>query len=132
MWRNPFTPALVLCLLGLAGCRSGWELGRDHYRDARYPDALNEFSDAEADYAALSREDQAHYALYRGLSYLAVGDAVRADAWLSVAKRELDTRPDTFTPDERGQLIAAWQSMGRMAGVGAYGQPWFAGAPSER
>ena len=61
-----------------------------------------------------------------------VGDAVRADDWLSVAKRELDTRPDTFTPDERGQLIAAWQSMGRMAGVGAYGQPWFAGAPSER
>ncbi|MGE0323335.1 MAG: hypothetical protein AB7K71_05685 [Polyangiaceae bacterium] len=124
--------ALVAGLLGLTGCRSGWELGRDHYRDARYPDALHEFSAAEADYPELSRSEQAHYALYRGLSYLAVGDAVRADGWLSIAKRELDTRPDTFTPDERGRLVAAWQSMGRMPGVGAYGERWFGGAPSQR
>ncbi|MCA9626148.1 MAG: hypothetical protein KC766_00720 [Myxococcales bacterium] len=120
--------ALAACL---AGCRSGWELGRDHYRDARYPDALAEFSEAEAEYPDLPRQDQAHYALYRGLSYLAVGDAVRADAWLSIAKRELDTHPETFSPEERGRLITAWQSMGRMPGVGAYGQSWFGGAPSD-
>lgn len=130
------TSLRMLCValafgLALPACRSGWELGRDHYRDARYPDALRELAAAESDYPSLSRPEQAHYALYRGLSYLAVGDSTRADAWLSIAKRELDTHPETFSVEERGRLITAWQSMGRMPGVGAYGQRWFAGAPSD-
>ena len=122
---------LCLACAALSGCRTGRELGRAYYQGARYPDALAEFSRAEADYPELSQEERAHYALYRGLSYLAVGDATRADGWLSIAKRELDTHPETFNAEERGRLLAAWQSMGRMPGVGAYGQAWFAGAPSE-
>ncbi len=124
-----FVACAALCAF-VSGCRSSWELGRDHYKDARYPDALAELADAEAEYPELCREERAHYALYRGLSYLAVGDAVRADGWLSIAKRELDTHPETFDPEERGRLITAWQSMGRMPGVGAYGQSWFAGSPT--
>jgi len=119
--------SLLLLSLSLAGCRSGWELGRDHYRDARYPDALGALVAAEADYPELDQGQRARYALYRGLTHLAVGDAVAADAWLRLAKREADRDPELFDPDELGRLNSAWRSLGRMPGQGAFGPAWLAG-----
>lgn len=126
--KNRF-PLLILCLASLlgVGCRAGWQVGRDHFRDARYPDAVREFSEAEADYPTLDRAEQAHYALYRGLTHLAVGDALAADGWLRIAKHESDSRPGLFTADELGRLDSAWRSLGHMPGQGALGPAWLAG-----
>jgi hypothetical protein len=61
-------------------------------------------------------EEQARYALYRGLTHLALGDAQQADRYLRRAKRALDAHPDWFAVEERGALLSAWRSVGRMPG----------------
>ena len=86
------------------------------FEQARYPDAVGEFQRAEVDFSHWSEPKRARYSLYRGLTHLAVGDARQADRWLSYAKRSFDQRPQLFTPEERGRLLAAWRSMGRMQG----------------
>ncbi|MBX3184397.1 MAG: hypothetical protein KF915_17345 [Polyangiaceae bacterium] len=108
----------------LIGCGASWEVGEGHYRDARYADALVALKETEPDYAELEPDERARYALYRGLSHLAVGDATRADGWLRLAKQASDRDPALLSVDERGRLEAAWRSLGRMPGSGAFGPAW--------
>jgi hypothetical protein len=56
------------------------------------------------------------YALYRGLTHLALGDAAQAERWLSLAKRRSDRDLALLSAAERGRLLAAWRTMGRMPG----------------
>jgi hypothetical protein len=47
------------------------------------------------------------YALYRGLTYGALGDCGRASAWLREAKRLDDAHPGVLPSDDRQRLAAA-------------------------
>lgn len=86
------------------------------FRDGRLPEATNAFRRLESRLSELSERERARYALYRGLSHLGLGDARAADRWLTLAKHSARANPDCFDATERGELLAAWRSLGRMPG----------------
>ena len=107
---------LLGLLLGCASCRSALSEAMDSYADARYPSAAAQFRAAEPEARSLGARDFASYALYRGLTHLALGDARSAALWLGYAKQSADRDPHVFDDQQRGALLAAWRSMGHMPG----------------
>lgn len=106
------------CLLALMmlGCGSALsdavqelEAGRPAHADYRFRALAPELPE-------LDRAERTRYALYRGLNHLTLGDAKQADRWLSLAKRDSDRDLSLLSTAERGRLLVAWRSMGRMPG----------------
>jgi hypothetical protein len=108
---------LSLALAGLlsTGCGSALGDALDSYADARYPTAAAQFRAIDPGPPRFD-PDFARYSLYRGMTHLALGDARAASHWLGYAKQCLDRDPQLFDDQQRGALIAAWRSMGRMPG----------------
>jgi hypothetical protein len=98
------------------GCSSPLTEARISYDEARYPDALAEYRALRPRLPALTRPQLFEYALYRGLSHLALGDARPAERWLVIAKRLAEESPDLASAEQRGRLSSAWRSMGHMPG----------------
>src|SRR6478735_2978804 len=121
--RCLLVPFLLLCA---SGCHSALADAMDSYGDGRYPTAAAQFRAAEPDARELSPRDFANYALYRGLTHLALGDAQAAVRWVGYAKQSADHDPYLFDDEARGALLAAWRSMGHMPG-----EPAFTRAPDE-
>ena len=86
------------------------------YEDGRYPTAAAQFRAGEHGARQLGGAEFARYALYRGLTHLALGDARAAARWVGYAKACADRDPMVFDDEDRGALVAAWRSMGRMPG----------------
>lgn len=107
--------AATLPIFLALGCHSALDDALDSYADARYPTAAAQFRAIDP---GAPRFDQrfASYSLYRGLTHLALGDARAAAHYLGYAKQCLDRDPSLFDEQQRGALIAAWRSMGRMPG----------------
>ena len=106
MWltRTVFLAAILGPSIACGGAVSG---GIVDYEQARYPEALQRFRHAEPDAAWWDGRDMARYALYRGLTHLALGDKEAAARWLREAKITLDRDPNTFSEEERCRLAAA-------------------------
>jgi hypothetical protein len=106
------------CLVALAalifGCSSPLTEARSSFDEARYPEAVAEYRALGR--KGLSRSELFEYALFRGLSHLALGDAAPAERWLLVAKRLSEESPGLATSDQQGRLMSAWRSMGHMPG----------------
>ena len=107
------------CWLGalsvlIFGCSSPLTEARTSFDEARYPDAAAEFRQLRPE--GLRDAELFQYALYRGLTHLALGDALRAERWLCVAKRLWEQSPGLASPEDEGRLMSAWRSMGHMAG----------------
>jgi hypothetical protein len=117
---------LVLWLCA-SGCHSTLSEAQASYVDGQYPTAAAQFRTAEAEARRLPPRDFANYALHRGLTHLALGDAAAAARWLGYAKRSADRDPYVFNDEDRGALLAAWRSMGFMPGEPALPHP---GAPA--
>jgi len=113
-------PLLLLGMLALAigvgACHSGLDEAMDSYADARYPTAAAQFRAEEPAARRLNQREFAHYALYRGLTHLALGDAQAAIRWVGYAKQCADREPLVFGEQERGALLSAWRSMGHLPG----------------
>ena len=109
-----------LRLVGLSvlifGCASPLTPARQAFDEARYPDAVAEYCALRAEVPQLSRPELFEYALYRGLSQLALGDARPAEHWLLVAKRLTEESPELASPEAQGRLLSAWRAMGHMPG----------------
>jgi hypothetical protein len=103
-------------LLNGVGCHSGLSDAMDSYTDAQYPTAAAQFRAAEPAARKLNPREFASYALYRGLTHLALGDASAAARWVGYAKQSADRDPYVFDDRDRGALLAAWRSMGHMPG----------------
>ncbi len=109
-----FGPALFALLL--SGCSTPLDEARTSFDEARYPDAVAQYRALAPQVPRLPGPELFRYALYRGLSHLALGDADPAERWLTLAKRLSDASPSLATIDERGRLLSAWRSMGHMPG----------------
>lgn len=108
---------IALCLaLAVAGCGSALGQAVDELEAGRHPEAAQRFRALEAELPELTPSERLRYALYRGLNDLALGDVQNASRWLGSVKRAVDTQPLALSDAERGQLLAAWRSMGRMPG----------------
>jgi hypothetical protein len=100
----------------LPACASPLAEARSSFQAARYPDAAAQYRALAPSVARLSAPELFDYALHRGLCHLALGDAVPAQRWLTVAKRLSERAPHLATPEQAGRLMAAWRSMGFMPG----------------
>lgn len=107
---------LVLLSAFAIGCSSPLRPARQAFDEARYPDAVAAFDALGARRPELDPTERFEYALYRGLSHLALGDARPAQRWLLLAKRMSEASPRLATPEQRGRLLSAWRSMGYMPG----------------
>ena len=113
--RSRFAWFALFALLNTA-CGSSMGRAMTAFEDGRYPEAVGELRALESEAHSWPEERRAKYALYRGLTHLACGDALAADRWLSRAKQTWEMNPAVFDDAERGRLLAAWRSMGRMPG----------------
>ncbi|HEY4104923.1 MAG TPA: hypothetical protein VGM44_13590 [Polyangiaceae bacterium] len=104
----------------VAACHSGLDDAMDAFHDARYPTAAAEFRAFEPEARRLDARQFASYALHRGLTHLALGDAGAAARWLGYAKLSFDRDPRVFGEADRGALLAAWRSMGHMPGESGF------------
>jgi hypothetical protein len=107
---------LVTCLaclacLGCFGCGARYGGGVGEYDHARYPQALDELRRVEGDVPGFSARDRARYALYRGLTHLALGDRAATLRWLSEAKRVLEACPLLLSEEDTGRFAAAWSHL---------------------
>jgi hypothetical protein len=109
---------LLSTFAGLVASACGGALAPplEAFHDGRLPEAAAAFRSLEPELSGLSPDERARYALYRGLTHLGLGDARAADRWLSLAKRLERDEPDCFDAAERGELFAAWRSLGRLPG----------------
>jgi len=109
-------PTLALAIV-VAHCGSS-SLSAAHraFDEARYADAIADFRRAEPALAHSSPAELTRYALYRGLTHLALGDSRSAEYWLEFAKQRSERDPELLNSDDRGRLSAAWRSMGKMPG----------------
>ena len=113
--RTIFPPFSAIAL-ALSACAPPLATPLEAFHDGRLPAAANAFRRLEPRLSELSERERARYALYRGLTHLGLGDARAADHWLTVAKHLDRDDPRAFDPAERGELYAAWRSLGRMPG----------------
>lgn len=88
------------------------------FDEARYAEAARAFRELEPELGGFSRQERARYALYRGLTHLALGDSRPAERWLVYAKAASERDPELLDGIELRRLRAAWYSMGRMPGDG--------------
>jgi hypothetical protein len=103
--------------LGLGpGCSAPEHSGFQPLREGRLPAAALALRAREGELGSLSEGARARYALQRGLSELGLGNARAADYWLTRAKRADAADPACFDRLERGALLSAWRSLGRMPG----------------
>jgi hypothetical protein len=109
-------PRLCLLALLLAACSAPLSEARTSFDQARYPDAVAEYRALAPAVASFSEPELFEYALYRGLSHLALGDAAPAQRWLTVAKRLSERSAGLASREQQGRLMAAWRSMGYMPG----------------
>jgi len=103
-------------LLAASGCGGGLGSALDAFHEGRLPAAAAELRALEPRVGAASERDQARYALYRGLTELGLGNAPAANRWLACAWRADLRDPRLFDAQEHGELLAAWRSLGHLAG----------------
>jgi hypothetical protein len=110
MARWSFAFALVAALSAF-GCAGSFGAGVRDYDHGRYPEALEELRTAECDAQAWHSSDRARYALYRGLTHLALGARPAAVYWLTRAKRAADETPTLLSDEDAGRLASAWSHL---------------------
>jgi hypothetical protein len=77
------------------------------FKKGQYPAAHQALLGLESESRSWSVEDQAEYALYRGLTLLALGDRGRAAIWLLEAKAAEDRRPGSLSRSDARRLGVA-------------------------
>lgn len=91
------------------GCASHLaQRGTDLYAEGRYVEAAEVFERSEERLPSASPREQAEYAMYRGATFLALGDLPHAEQWLRVALKEQGERPEALAEAQRKFLKRAW------------------------
>jgi hypothetical protein len=94
--------------LASTACTGTFGAGIRDYDHGRYPEALEELGAIECEATGFRTAARARYALYRGLTHLALGARPEAIAWLTEAKRALDANPVLLSSEDAGRLASAW------------------------
>jgi hypothetical protein len=105
---NRGTVIALLSALASGGCAGSFAAGVRDYDHGRYPEAIEELRVVECDATTWQPKARARYALYRGLTHLALGDRRGTLRWLSEAKRALEDHPTLLSNEDAGRLTSAW------------------------
>jgi hypothetical protein len=122
MVRSGIVAALVA--LSCAGCAEGLARGQRQFDQGRYSDAKRTLQALEPESRRWDRRRRAEYALYRGLTFDALGDAARAMGWLREAQASESSRPGTLSPEDLRRLLVAVDGLGPGDATGAGPEPW--------
>ncbi|MFZ5889793.1 MAG: hypothetical protein ACOY0T_01880 [Myxococcota bacterium] len=109
-------PSLLGAALSVVSCATPLGQAIEAFEEGRLPEAAQRFRSLAHDSPHFTPAERARYALYAGLSELALGDMSRADRWLIPLKRALDENSAMLTAEERSALLNALRSGGHMPG----------------
>jgi hypothetical protein len=98
--------------LGLVACGGPLVDAETQFAKGHYPTAHQELVALEGESRSWSGADRAEYALYRGLTLIALGDRGRASEWLLEAKAAEDERPGSLRHDDARRLTVAIEANG--------------------
>jgi hypothetical protein len=102
----------VACFTWLGCARSAVTRGADFYQQGRYIDADQLFEQNEPLLASWEAIERARYGLYRGLTYLALGDLSMARHWLRYGALLDASALERLTPAERELLFQSLLTVG--------------------
>ncbi len=85
------------------------------YDDAHYVEAAEVFERTEARLANASNSERARFGLYRGATFLKLGDTAHAARWLGYSRSVVKTEPDALGSDDLALLGASLKVWGRAA-----------------
>jgi hypothetical protein len=100
-----------VALLEACGANHFVQRGADLYGEGRFVEADEVFERSEPRVARAPLDERAAYAAYRGATFVALGDLVHAQHWLTVASDIERARPGTMRAEERAFLDGAWQAL---------------------
>jgi hypothetical protein len=104
--------ACTLLALALSGCGGGYvSRGASLYGDGHYVEAEEIFERSEARLADSSTSDRARFGLYRGATFLKLGDAVHAARWLGYARSVVTSDPGALGASETALLEASLKTL---------------------
>jgi hypothetical protein len=103
---------LLVAVFTLASCGGPLADAEGQFHKGQYPAAHQALLALESASRCWSTTDRATYALYRGLTLLALGDRGRAAMWLFEAKVVEDERPGSLSGSDARRLGIAMQSNG--------------------
>jgi hypothetical protein len=111
MWQG--LVAAALASTALLGCTvSAVNRGADFYTQGRYIDADQLFEQTEPALLQLEVEERARYALYRGATYLALGDSAGAQRWFGYGSRLGGAALSALSVQEQQLLRESLRSLG--------------------
>jgi len=103
-------------LLLASGCGGHYVTrGTALYDEAHYVEAAEVFEQTEGRLANSSNSERARFGLYRGATFLKLGDTVHAARWLGYARSLVKTDPDALDDDDLALLGASLKALGRAA-----------------
>lgn len=102
--RSKSIGAIVLIAVGtaLGTCACGSPIGRGTtlYQQQNYIEAAEAFERTEDRLATMQPGDRIRYGLYRGLTFLQLGDLRSAEHWLDYAQAEQHKQSQSLTTEE--------------------------------
>jgi hypothetical protein len=98
---------VILLALALDACGGPLCEAEALFRKGQYPATHQALVGLDAERRTWSDADRAEYALYLGLTLLALGDSGRARAWLGEAKAVEDARPGSLGYSDLRRLSVA-------------------------
>jgi hypothetical protein len=103
-------PLFVMVASGLAACGGPLSGVEGDFAKGQYPAAHQALLGLEMPSRSWSFAGRAEYALYRGLTLVALGDRGRARVWLLEAKAAEDREPGSLVPADARRLYIAIES----------------------
>jgi hypothetical protein len=85
--------------------------GADLYDDGRYVEAAEVFERTEQRLAQSRSDERARFGLYRGATFLKLGDATHAARWLGYARSIVKSEPNALDADEHAMLEASLKAV---------------------
>jgi hypothetical protein len=103
---------LASAALALGACGGHFVArGAELYDNGRYVDAAEVFERTEGRLAQSPSDERARFGLYRGATYLKLGDAVHAARWLGYARSVVTSDPGALDSDEHQLLEASLKTL---------------------
>jgi hypothetical protein len=104
------TASLAVLLGSFTACGGALSEGESQFEKGRYPEAKQTFASIEAQSREWDDAKRAEYALFRGLTYGALGDHAQAGLWLREAKAIEDAHHGSLSHVDVQRLKAALET----------------------
>jgi hypothetical protein len=104
--------AYALVAMSLGACGSHYVArGATLYGEGHYVEAEEVFERTEGRLAESSSSERARFGLYRGATFLKLGDAMHAARWLGYARSVMSSDPDALGTGDTALLEASLKSL---------------------